>query len=247
MRSFLASRNRRADDRIPVPAEELRGDHISILGFATGVTIALLAFCASGDAQVNGMPNSPGPGAHRAVTAAPAQRAQVVGTAQRPKIRITAQRIEARAPAQHAQSSPAAQHERANAARQHAQSAASERAHSAASERAQSKPVSAPTVGSHTAAKPAKEAQPKTAAAAAATAKAAMPVPAAELLAPPSQPNCAFDSTRTDADDRQKLDYERQCYRHAEMIIRDRLERLQGDVEQMIKAAKSTERVSANR
>jgi hypothetical protein len=74
-----------------------------------------------------------------------------------------------------------------------------------------------------------------------------MPIPAAELLSPPSQPNCAFDSTRTDADDRQKLDYERQCYRHAEMIIRDRLERLQGDVEQMIKAANSTERVSANR
>jgi hypothetical protein len=80
-----------------------------------------------------------------------------------------------------------------------------------------------------------------------ASAKIAMPIPAPELLAAPSEPDCAFDKTRTDADDRQKLDYERQCYRHAEMIIRARLKRLQGEVEQIIEAVKGGESLSATR
>jgi len=36
-----------------------------------------------------------------------------------------------------------------------------------------------------------------------------------------------------------QLDYERQCYRHAELILRDELQRLQGSVQIMIKAATS--------
>jgi len=47
------------------------------------------------------------------------------------------------------------------------------------------------------------------------------------LLAPQPEPDCEFKTTGTDADERQKLDYERQCYRHAEMIVRSRLKLLQ--------------------
>ena len=36
-----------------------------------------------------------------------------------------------------------------------------------------------------------------------------------------------------------KLDYERQCYRHAEMIVRSRLQLLQGSVDETIKAVKT--------
>ncbi len=35
-----------------------------------------------------------------------------------------------------------------------------------------------------------------------------------------------------------KLDYERQCYRQAEMIVRNRLQRLQGAVDETIKVVK---------
>jgi len=48
------------------------------------------------------------------------------------------------------------------------------------------------------------------------------------LLVPQPEPNCTFAGSA--ADERQKLDYERQCYRHAELIARSRLDRLQNVV-----------------
>jgi len=219
MRSFLSSRRRRGD-LILVPVGKQRLGPISTLGLTAAVFVGLLAACGCGHAQTGGMPNSPGPAVQRPQTSVTVQRAQVIGTTQGARIKITAQHVQPKATVQR---------------------------HSAPVQRAQARPASSPTVGSRTAAKPAKPATSKIATAVSAPAKSAMPVPAPELLAPPTQPVCAFDSTRTDADDRQKLDYERQCYRHAEMILRDRLERLQGDVEEMLKAAKSAERVSASR
>jgi hypothetical protein len=52
------------------------------------------------------------------------------------------------------------------------------------------------------------------------------------LLDPMSEPNCQFETNDPKADERQKLDYERQCYRHAEKIVRSRLEQLQSAIEQ---------------
>jgi hypothetical protein len=63
-----------------------------------------------------------------------------------------------------------------------------------------------------------------------------IPQPARALLYPQPEPDCEFKTTEENVDDRQKLDYERQCYRHAEMIARVRLQRLQGAVDNMIKA-----------
>jgi hypothetical protein len=48
------------------------------------------------------------------------------------------------------------------------------------------------------------------------------------LLVPQPEPDCTFAGSA--ADERLKLDYERQCYRHAEMIARSRLLRLQNVV-----------------
>jgi hypothetical protein len=50
--------------------------------------------------------------------------------------------------------------------------------------------------------------------------------PRRDLLAPQPQPDCDFKTSGSNADDRQKLDYERQCYRHAERLARERLRRL---------------------
>lgn len=50
------------------------------------------------------------------------------------------------------------------------------------------------------------------------------------LLVSSVEPDCAFKTDDPNADERQKLDYERQCYRHAEIIVRDRLSRLQNSV-----------------
>ena len=47
------------------------------------------------------------------------------------------------------------------------------------------------------------------------------------LLAEQPAPNCTIPANEANADERQKLDYERQCYRQAEIIVRDRLLRLQ--------------------
>jgi hypothetical protein len=68
-----------------------------------------------------------------------------------------------------------------------------------------------------------------------------IPLPAAPLLSPQPEPSCEFETTGSNADERQKLDYERQCYRHAEMIVRNRLQRLQGSVDETISAIKRGE------
>ena len=54
----------------------------------------------------------------------------------------------------------------------------------------------------------------------------AAPTPPHALLAPQPAPQCAFPPAES-ADERQKLDYEQQCYRQAETIVRERLHRLQ--------------------
>jgi TPR repeat protein len=53
-----------------------------------------------------------------------------------------------------------------------------------------------------------------------------------DLLAPQPEPDCAFRTDDPNATERQQLDYERQCYRHAEMIVRNRLEMLQDAIKQ---------------
>jgi Protein of unknown function (DUF3551) len=71
------------------------------------------------------------------------------------------------------------------------------------------------------------------------------------LLTPPLEFDCEFKTTSldgraqptetgatADAARRMKLDYERQCYQHVEMILRDRLQRLQAATGATIKAAK---------
>jgi len=67
-----------------------------------------------------------------------------------------------------------------------------------------------------------------------------IPLPAAPLLVPQPEPNC--EATDASANERQKLDYERQCYRHAEMIVRARLQLLQGSVDKTISAVRSSDR-----
>jgi hypothetical protein len=55
-------------------------------------------------------------------------------------------------------------------------------------------------------------------------------LPDRALLTSSVEPDCEFKTNDPNADERQKLDYERQCYRHAEIIVRDRLSRLQSSV-----------------
>jgi hypothetical protein len=73
-------------------------------------------------------------------------------------------------------------------------------------------------------------------------ARAPIPLPGRGLLQAQPAPQCAFESTEPKPDELQKLDYERQCYRHAEMIARGRLELLQASVTRTIKAVKRSER-----
>jgi hypothetical protein len=67
-----------------------------------------------------------------------------------------------------------------------------------------------------------------------AVAKAAIPLPAAALLRRQPEPDCAFRGPVTDPitgeETRQKLDYEQQCYRASESIVRARLGQLQRSV-----------------
>src|SRR5262245_36495253 len=65
-----------------------------------------------------------------------------------------------------------------------------------------------------------------------------VPLPALSLLAAQPEPDCEFPSTDSAADERQKLDYERQCYRHAELIARARLRALQRSVARTIRAVR---------
>jgi hypothetical protein len=65
---------------------------------------------------------------------------------------------------------------------------------------------------------------------------APIPLPPAALLVRAPEPSCEAPDV---LDERQKLDYERQCYRHAEMIVRARLELLQASVERTIRAVRN--------
>jgi hypothetical protein len=67
---------------------------------------------------------------------------------------------------------------------------------------------------------------------------AKIPLPSLALLAPQPEPDCEFPTTDAAADERQKLDYERQCYRHAEMIARARLRVLQRSAARTIRAVR---------
>jgi hypothetical protein len=78
-----------------------------------------------------------------------------------------------------------------------------------------------------------------------------IPLPEPALLSPQPEPDCEFKTSesKTDAsgkvppeEERMKLDYERQCYRHAEMIVRGRLDLLQSSVDKTINAIKRTDR-----
>jgi hypothetical protein len=60
--------------------------------------------------------------------------------------------------------------------------------------------------------------------------KTSVALPDRALLISSVEPDCEFKTNDPNADERQKLDYERQCYRHAEIIVRDRLSRLQSSV-----------------
>lgn len=72
--------------------------------------------------------------------------------------------------------------------------------------------------------------------------KTSIPLPDRALLARQPEPDCEFKTKEADADGLRKLDYERQCYRHADMIARDRLELLQNSVDKTIKAVTRGER-----
>jgi hypothetical protein len=69
-----------------------------------------------------------------------------------------------------------------------------------------------------------------------------IPLPEPTLLQRQPEPDCAFrgpvSQPITAEETRQKLDYEQQCYRAAERIVRARLEELQDAVQKTIKAAR---------
>ena len=66
-----------------------------------------------------------------------------------------------------------------------------------------------------------------------------IPLPAADLLKPQSDPKCDAPEPREEL---RKLNWERECFRVAEIIVRDRLERLQASVAKTIRAVKRGER-----
>ena len=77
---------------------------------------------------------------------------------------------------------------------------------------------------------------------------ASIPLPGRALLAPARKPDCAFhdiglgDTLPNAAEaGHRKLDYERRCYRRAEMQMRARLRRLQAAVAESIRAIERRE------
>ena len=86
-----------------------------------------------------------------------------------------------------------------------------------------------------------------------APAKPSAPGPRAEeaLLAPQGAPDCAFrgpvSSPITAEELRMKLDYEAQCYRQAEAIVRARLQQLQEALGKTIKASGQNNSLVSNR
>jgi len=81
---------------------------------------------------------------------------------------------------------------------------------------------------------------------------APIPLPRPALLAAPRQPDCEYrriglGDTMLESDEdaaRHKLEYERQCYRRAEMMMRARLRRLQAAVAQTADAIRRNEPVA---
>jgi hypothetical protein len=78
--------------------------------------------------------------------------------------------------------------------------------------------------------------------------RTAIPLPDEALLTPQPEPQCEFKTQpgQTDAATERvmKLDYEQQCYRHAEIIVRNRLQLLQVAVGKTIDAVKGREQSS---
>ncbi len=76
-----------------------------------------------------------------------------------------------------------------------------------------------------------------------------IPVPEPELLNRQAAPNCEFKSAAQANDEvalrAMKLDYEQQCYRQSESILRARMERLQDGVSKTIEALHRWDRTSA--
>ena len=89
--------------------------------------------------------------------------------------------------------------------------------------------------------------------------KPSIPLPRRTLLTPPPDLDCTFKDSSDAADSapsptpaqaiaavRMKLDYERQCYRHNEIILRNGLEQLQAAVGETIKAVTGNDRSAAS-
>jgi hypothetical protein len=89
--------------------------------------------------------------------------------------------------------------------------------------------------------------------------KPSIPLPRRALLTPPQDVDCTFKDSSNAADSapsptpaeavaavRMKLDYERQCYRHNEIILRNGLEQLQAAVGETIKAVTGNDRSAAS-
>ena len=74
-------------------------------------------------------------------------------------------------------------------------------------------------------------------------------MPESELLERPAAPDCEFKSdAQADSDAAlraMKLDYEQQCYRQSEFILRARMERLQDAVRKTVESLKTGEPPSA--
>jgi hypothetical protein len=89
--------------------------------------------------------------------------------------------------------------------------------------------------------------------------KPSIPLPRRTLLTPPTDLDCTFKDSSDAADSapkptpaeavaavRMKLDYERQCYRHNEIILLNALVQLQAEVGETIKAVTGNDRSAAS-
>jgi len=74
--------------------------------------------------------------------------------------------------------------------------------------------------------------------------KTAVPLPDSDLLVPAPEPNCKLDAPDLKADDARRLDYERQCYRAAEVFARSRLLLLQTSVDKTVEALRNREQTN---
>jgi hypothetical protein len=77
----------------------------------------------------------------------------------------------------------------------------------------------------------------------------ALVIPDQVLLEPAAAPDCAFRGTMSNPAEqiRAKLEYEAQCYRQAEAIVRERLGQLQDAAEKMIRAIRHRNLVISSR